>query len=209
MIHFVPYLLLMTYYMQPSRMNQKGIKCLRKYELFYTLFDTLDPVQIAIKIFSKGGVILIGINWYCNYDLFSEACRPKYSIKRFDTKFKTSSASSGFNFRFSNKYYVNSTEYRTLYKAYGLRFIINVNGQAGKFSILPFMLSIGSGIGLLSISQLVADMFLLNCTGKKKLYKKVKEIEANEVLEESEYFDGVGLAACNRAEENVQLTCAL
>ena len=61
----------------------------------------------------------------------------------------------------------------------------------------------------MSISQLIADMFLLNCTGNKKLYKKVKEIKANDVLEESEHFDGVALAACNRAKENVQLICAL
>ncbi len=39
--------------------------------------------------------------------------------------------------RFADKYIVNGTEYRTLIKAFGLRFIITVNGNAGKFSILP------------------------------------------------------------------------
>ncbi len=40
--------------------------------------------------------------------------------------------------RFANKYYENNTEYRVLYKAYGLRFIINVSGRAGKFNIGNF-----------------------------------------------------------------------
>ena len=50
-------------------------------------------------LFSKGGVIEIGIQWDCNYDVVSTACRPKYSFKRFDLRFKDSSSASGFNFR--------------------------------------------------------------------------------------------------------------
>jgi hypothetical protein len=88
--------------------------------------------------------------------------------------------------RFSNKYYVDNTESRTLYKAYGLRFIINVNGKAGQFSVLPFMLTIGAGIGLLSISELIADMFLLNCSRKRSMYRRAKEQEANDIVIEPE-----------------------
>lgn len=36
-------------------------------------------------------------------------------------------------FRFSNRFRVNNTDYRVLYKAFGLRFIISVSGTAGKF----------------------------------------------------------------------------
>jgi len=45
----------------------------------------------------------------------------------------------------------NGTLYRDLFKAYGLRFIIKVSGEAGKFAIVPLLLNIGSGIGLLAI----------------------------------------------------------
>ncbi len=36
-------------------------------------------------------------------------------------------------------------------------------------------MTIGSGIGLLSLSVIVADFVLLNFTEKKKLFKKIKE----------------------------------
>ncbi len=85
-----------------------------------------------------------------------------------------------FCLRFSNKYVSNGKEYRTLWKAYGLRFIINVNGVAGKFSILPLMLTIGAGVGLLTISDIVADYFMLNFTRKRKIFQKVKQLDVNE-----------------------------
>jgi hypothetical protein len=40
---------------------------------------------------------------------------------------------------------MNGSEYRTLYKAYGLRFIVSVTANAGQFSVLPLMLTIGAG----------------------------------------------------------------
>ncbi len=101
----------------------------------------------------KGGVILIEIIWNCDYD-FSDTCLPKYSFTRFDYPFKTTKTSSGFNFRFANKFRINGKDFRVLYKAYGLRFIINVSGTAGKFNIIPLMLTIGAGIGLMSKKSL-------------------------------------------------------
>ena len=40
---------------------------------------------------------------------------------------------------------------RDLYKVYGIRFLIRVTGTGGKFSIVPLLLTIGSGIGLLAV----------------------------------------------------------
>jgi len=45
--------------------------------------------------------------------------------------------------------------YRDLFKAYGIRFIIKVSGEAGKFAIVPLLLNIGSGIGLLAIVSIL------------------------------------------------------
>lgn len=79
--------------------------------------------------------------------------------------------------RFANKFRVNGVEYRILYKAFGLRFIINVSGTAGKFNIVPLMLTIGAGLGLMSLSVVVGDCVLLNCTKNKKLYQKMKDLD--------------------------------
>ena len=41
--------------------------------------------------------------------------------------------------------------HRDLVKAFGIRFLVKVTGIAGKFGIIPLLLNIGSGIGLLAI----------------------------------------------------------
>ena len=40
---------------------------------------------------------------------------------------------------------------RTLVKAYGIRFVIKVTGQAGKFNIVPLATTVGSGLALLAV----------------------------------------------------------
>ena len=68
-------------------------------------------------------------------DYSLEYCIPKYSFERYDLKFKTASSSSGFNFRYAERYEKENTKYRVLIKAYGLRFFIVVSGKAGKLGI--------------------------------------------------------------------------
>lgn len=46
-------------------------------------------------------------------------------------------------------YYADSL--RTLYKAYGIKFIVMAQGRGGKFSVVPLLLNIGSGLGLLAV----------------------------------------------------------
>ena len=52
---------------------------------------------------------------------------------------------------YANYYYEDGVQHRDLIKAYGLRFIINVEGQAGKFDVVPLVFNIGSGLALLAI----------------------------------------------------------
>jgi hypothetical protein len=54
-------------------------------------------------------------------------------------------------YRYGRYYSEAGVEKRDLVKAYGIRYIIKVTGRAGKFSIVPLLLNIGSGIGLLAI----------------------------------------------------------
>ncbi len=140
--------------------------------------DEEDKYQMLVR----GGVVLIDIIWECDLD-WNDICFPTYQFRRFDTK-ETNTA-SGFNFRFANKYFEDETEYRVLYKAYGLRFIINVSGTAGKFNIVPFMLSIGAGLGLMSLSVIVADCVMLNCTRNKRFYQEMKELDAERAFNDN------------------------
>lgn len=100
--------------------------------------------------------------------------------------------------RFANKYAYEGKEQRVLYKAYGIRIIINVSGTAGKFAIIPLMMTIGTGFGLMSISVIVADCVMLHCTKKKSLYQKIKEFD----LKEKETSLNDGTAANNKDESN-------
>jgi hypothetical protein len=71
---------------------------------------------------------------------------------RLDQANTTTDDSIGFNFRYANYYYLPSgdgfSEFRDLYKVYGIRFIFLVTGQAGKFDIVPLLINIGSGLAL-------------------------------------------------------------
>jgi len=133
-----------------------------------------------LMMLQRGGVVEIGISWSCNYDSYAKRCLPKYSFTRFDLPFKQTSTASGFNFRFASRYYLDGEEFRSLYKAYGIRLFISVTGQAGKFNIVPLMTTIGAGIGLMGISVIFADCIMMNFTKKKYLFQRFKELDMNE-----------------------------
>ena len=65
---------------------------------------------------------------------------------------------------YANHYKSEGIERRTLYKAFGIHIIINVNGYAGKFDILTLTMFMGAGLGFLSISVMIAEFVMLNCS---------------------------------------------
>merc|ERR1712083_568836 len=79
--------------------------------------------------------------------------------------------SPGSNFRHAD--YFNQNR-RTLIKAYGLTFIVNVHGSAGKFSIVPTLLNLGAGLALLSVATIICDIVVLYCHSKRVFYKSAK-----------------------------------
>uniref|UniRef100_A0A3B4B1Y8 P2X purinoceptor n=1 Tax=Periophthalmus magnuspinnatus TaxID=409849 RepID=A0A3B4B1Y8_9GOBI len=97
----------------------------------------------------KGGSVGILIEWKCDLDKDYSLCNPQYSFTRLDININNS-VTSGYNFRYAKHFKDPKGEsFRTLYKVYGIRFDIMVNGQAGKFSIVPTIIALGSGIALL------------------------------------------------------------
>lgn len=128
----------------------------------------------------EGGIMGIQIKWDCNLDRAASHCLPRYSFRRLDTRDVDHNVSPGYNFRFA-KYYKDQTgaEYRTLIKAYGIRFDIIVFGKAGKFDIIPTMINVGSGLALLGVATVLCDVIVLYCMKKRYYYreKKYKYVE--------------------------------
>uniref|UniRef100_A0A8B9C748 P2X purinoceptor n=1 Tax=Anser brachyrhynchus TaxID=132585 RepID=A0A8B9C748_9AVES len=128
----------------------------------------------------EGGVIGIQIEWNCDLDKAPSECNPHYSFSRLDNKFAEKSISSGYNFRFA-KYYrdAEGVDYRTLFKAYGIRFDVMVNGKAGKFNIIPTVINIGSGLALMGAGAFFCDLVLLYLIKKSNFYRGKKYEEVN------------------------------
>uniref|UniRef100_A0A668A940 P2X purinoceptor n=1 Tax=Myripristis murdjan TaxID=586833 RepID=A0A668A940_9TELE len=120
----------------------------------------------------KGGSIGILIEWNCDLDKDASQCNPHYSFTRLDMNLNNSVA-SGYNFRFYYKDEKGET-YRTLYKVYGIRFDIMINGQAGKFNIIPTIIAIGSGVALMGIGAFACDMILLYMMNTSSFYRERK-----------------------------------
>ncbi|XP_032383105.1 P2X purinoceptor 3a isoform X2 [Etheostoma spectabile] len=86
--------------------------------------------QSVDTLASQGGEIGINIEWKCNLDLNIDYCVPKYSFTRLDAPFAKNAISKGYNFRFA-KYFKteNGTDFRTLHKAFAIRFDVMVTGN--------------------------------------------------------------------------------
>ncbi|XP_041741547.1 P2X purinoceptor 5 isoform X3 [Coregonus clupeaformis] len=108
-----------------------------------------------------GGSVGILIEWNCDLDKDYSQCNPEYSFTRLDINLN-STVTSGYNFRYARYYKDEAGEsYRTLYKVYGIRFDIMVNGRAGKFNIIPTVIAIGSGFAIMGMGKFACDMIFI------------------------------------------------
>ncbi len=55
--------------------------------------------------------------------------------------------------------------------------MIAVNGKAGKFNAVPTLITIGSGLGLLTVATVVADIVLASCAKNRKAYQRLKILD--------------------------------
>ncbi|XP_051665282.1 P2X purinoceptor 1 isoform X2 [Manacus candei] len=120
----------------------------------------------------KGGVVGITIDWNCDLDWPVRYCKPIYQFHGLYND--DSNVSPGFNFRYAKYYKEDGMEKRTLYKVFGIRFDILVNGKAGKFDIIPTMTTIGSGIGIFGVASVLCDLLLLHFLQGRDYYKQKK-----------------------------------
>ncbi|XP_032471447.1 P2X purinoceptor 5 isoform X1 [Phocoena sinus] len=165
------------------------------------------------EIAVQGGVIGIQIEWDCDLDRAPSECYPRYYFNRLDNRFSENSLSSGYNFRFA-KYYRDAAgvELRTLFKAYGIRFDVMVNGKAGKFNIIPTVINVGSGVALMGVGSFFCDLVLIYFIKKSHFYrdKKYEEVRDLEVLarmaessQQSVAPDAAGLAEQPEVQDGV------
>jgi len=123
---------------------------------------------------TRGGVVAVHIMWICDLDWdFIKYCLPKYNFRLLDT--------SGWNFRHAH---FHEEGRRTLYKAYGIKFVVIVQGRAGKFDLKNTVINIVAGLGLISFITMFCDFILLNYVSDRKIIaeKKYEVVDKHGVL---------------------------
>jgi hypothetical protein len=142
----------------------------------------------------SGAVVAVHIKWTCNLDFdFENNCLPEYvkgspntltwlmpvgNWPRYHFRLLDS---VGWNFRHAH---FHEEGRRTLYKAYGIKFVIIVQGRAGgerkglnkvsiilsgKFDLKNSVINIVAGLGLLSFITMFCDFILLNYVSERTI----------------------------------------
>ncbi|KAF1384779.1 hypothetical protein PFLUV_G00123700 [Perca fluviatilis] len=142
---------------------------------------------------SQGGEIGINIEWKCNLDLDIDYCVPKYSFTRLDAPFAKNAISKGYNFRFA-KYFKteNGTDFRTLHKAFAIRFDVMVTGNAGKFNTIPTLINLVAAFTSVGLGTVLCDIILLNFLKGAEQYKAKKFEEVSEAQIEASLAQSPG-----------------
>ena len=147
---------------------------------FCPVFNIGDIVRLSgVQKFSDisvfGGVINVDIGWSCDLDHdFMSHCRPQYSFSRLDDPH--SKIAPGLNYRRAEYY---SEDRRTLYKTFGINLVVNVHGEAGKFSLIPTLLNLGAGLALLSITTVICDIIVLYFMDNREYYQDKKYLNVD------------------------------
>lgn len=172
----------------PSTMTSGDIKkCLyhpekNPYCPIFSVRDIFNYTDQDVNVLAtQGGEIGINIEWKCNLDLDIEKCQPRYSFTRLDAPFAKNAVSKGYNFRFA-KYFKtpNGTEYRTLHKAFAIRFDVMVTGNAGKFDTVPTLINLVAAFTSIGLGTVLCDLILLNFLKGAEQYKAKKFEEVSD-----------------------------
>jgi hypothetical protein len=137
-----------------------------------------------------GAIIAISYDWDCNLDRNLKYCVPNVTYHRLDDP--TSSFSTGFNYRYADHYMIRNqttnqfTEFRNLFKVYGIRYVVLVSGSGRIFDIKNLATNLGSGLAMLSIAAVVSDLLLVYILPKRALYKQVKVKEMEKFIDETD-----------------------
>ncbi|KAG8456107.1 hypothetical protein GDO86_002053, partial [Hymenochirus boettgeri] len=154
------------------------------------IFRLGDIVREAGENFSQiavlGAVIGIEIKWDCDLDFWRQKCLPQYSFRRLDDKVVDGNLFLGLNFRFARYYkHQDGTETRTLIKAYGIRFDIQVHGTGRSIQMVELIISIGSCLSYFGCAAVAIDLLLglynRRCCDPKSALKYYDERKYEEI----------------------------
>ncbi|XP_059179559.1 P2X purinoceptor 4-like isoform X4 [Physella acuta] len=176
-----------------NRSDSKG-----KYCPIFVLDDIANDAGVKYDDLTiQGGVMQVIIDWTCDLDYSIDKCLPQYTFRRLDRG--DYSIAKGFNFRYADKYAFKENDtiiqYRNLYKATGIIFVVTVQGKAGKFSVVPLILNLGSGMALLVVSTIICDFIVLYVLKARKFYREKKYLDvqgqdAFQILDEERDQEG-------------------
>ncbi|GAB1607947.1 P2X purinoceptor 4-like [Argonauta hians] len=124
-------------------------------------------------ILKRGASIQVNIQWDCNLDHNLDQCVPVYQFRRLD-KAGPDAVSEGFNFRYAKYFEQGDKRMRNLVKAFGIHFLVTIEGEAGKFSVVPLLLNVASGLALLSLASVMSDIIMLYILKSKNFYRQTK-----------------------------------
>ncbi|KTF93832.1 hypothetical protein cypCar_00014402 [Cyprinus carpio] len=124
------------------------------------------------KVLRHGGIIGVFINWKCDFDSDPSKCIPTYSFRRLDMR--KNLPSSGYYYRFAKYYHKDGVEYRTLIKAYGIRLDVIVHGHAGRFSLIPTIISTVTAMTSVGICSIICDWIMLTFIDKNEVFSEKK-----------------------------------
>eukprot|EP01084_Bolivina_argentea_P018969 35299_1 len=137
-----------------------------------------------INIRNKGIIIVINMNWECDYYSLSNECNVDWNLFRADNKNTKNTGNYLWisNYEPGQMVEINGIklkvlESRFLQKIYGIKILFNVTGEMKKFSIIALIVNIGSMAGILSIIPFLLDVILRR---RKENYSKMKDSDMNE-----------------------------
>ncbi|XP_048852324.1 P2X purinoceptor 3b [Brienomyrus brachyistius] len=174
-------------------------------DTYCPIFRVGDVIRFAHQNFTtlahKGGVIGIKIGWLCDLDKSEDNCNPSYSFTRLDAVSEKTSVSPGYNFRYAKYYKMdNGTEYRTLLKAYAIRFDVLVNGNAGKFNMIPTIINMVAAFTSVGVGTVLCDIILLNFLKGAEQYKakKFEEVSDTQIMSNISQSNGLHRSSCDQ-----------
>eukprot|EP01083_Nonionella_stella_P097817 274987_1 len=140
------------------------------------LRDATNGEVNASQIATKGAILLVDIDWTCNFDQGYDECMPQFNFERIDNE-GDGIVSEGYNFR--TVVYENNSTLRELKKLYGVRITFTSSGRGGQFSMLALSITLGAGIAYLGVAKIVTDLVLSYFLPQSKKYKEAKYLRVH------------------------------
>ncbi|XP_055338838.1 P2X purinoceptor 4-like [Paramacrobiotus metropolitanus] len=171
----------------PQNLSELNCRYHPQTDPYCPIFYMADIIALANESHSQmavlGGIISIRIDWDCDLDYDLDQCLPVYSFHRLDNA--SDLIAPGWNFR-QSYYWQDKTGImrRDLIKLYGILLVFNVHGQAGKFSFVKTVYTLGATLGLLEIASMICDFILINFVAKK--HKEFERNRSESLIEDDE-----------------------